>query len=254
MGAIQASEAHETSEPPQLPGQESPRVHSNLTDKSPNEPRPIPHEIHLPDHPPLLPRSISPGIDLSANPLNQAGPISHGVPINFTRNWFQIRLTELSLKALLVIICVGLVLLLVLYDSTKRITLGNFYYYVEYIRSALGDDAFERACGRVMKVENPSRHTLNQEDWYQYQRCRGNVAGFEQQGELSLSFWGMVHLVEEPLRQSPPLVRVIDLGELRFHANEIQTVAFSFVFFYWIFPSCCHPVRFPRKIPSHKSC
>jgi hypothetical protein len=214
MGAIQASEAHETSEPPQLPGHESPRVYSNLTDNSPDEARPIPHKIHLPDHPPLLPRSTSPGINLSADPLNQPGLISHGVPINFTRNWFQIRLAKLSLKTLLVIICIVLVFLFVLYDSTKPITLGNFYYYVEYIRSARGDDAFEGACGRVMKVENPSRHTLNQEDWYQYQRCQGNAAGFEQQGGLSLSFLGMVHLVEEPLRQSPPLVCVIDLGEL----------------------------------------
>jgi hypothetical protein len=104
--------------------------------------------------------------------------------------------------------------LFVLYDSTRRITVGNFYYYVESIRSALGDDAFEGACGRVMKVENPSWHTLNQEDWFQYQRCRGNAAGFEQQGGLSLSFRGMMHLVQEPLRQSPPLVRVLNLGEL----------------------------------------
>jgi hypothetical protein len=214
MGAIQASEAHGTSEPSQLPGQEPPNVHFNLTDNPPYEPRPISHEIHLPDHLPHLPRSISPGINLSADPLNQPGPMSHGVPLNFTRDWFRVRFAELSLKALLVTICVGLALLFVLYDSTKRITFGNFYYYVEYIRSALGDDAFEGACGRVMQVENPTRHTLSQEDWYQYQRCRGNKAGFEQQGELGLSFWGVVQLVEEPLRQSPPLVRVIDLREL----------------------------------------
>jgi hypothetical protein len=197
MGAMQASKAHETSELPQLPGQESPRVHFNITDNPPNEPGPISHEVHLLDHPP-----------------HQPGPISHGVPINFTRNWFRVRFAELSLKVLLVTICVGLALLFVLYDSTKRITLGNFYYYVEYIRSALGDNAFEGACGRVMQVKNPSRHTLSQEDWYQYQRCRGNKAGFEQQGELGLSVWGVVQLVEEPLRQSPPLVRVIDLREL----------------------------------------
>jgi hypothetical protein len=214
MGAIQASEAHETSEPPQLPEQESSRVQFDLTDNPPDEARPISHEIHLPDHPPHLPRSISTGINLSADPLNQPGPISHGFPINFTRNWFRVRFAELSLKALLVIIYVGLAVLFVLYDSTKRITLGNFYYYVEYTRSALGDDVFEGACGRVMQVENPSRHTLNQEDWYQYQRCRGNKAGFEQQGEIGLSFWGVVQLVEEPLRQSPPLVRVMDLREL----------------------------------------
>jgi hypothetical protein len=214
MGAIQAPEAHETSEPPQLPEQESSRVQFNLTDSPADEPRQISHKIHLPDHPPHQPRSISPEINLSADPLNQPGPISHGVPINFTRNWFRVRFAELSLKALLVIFFVGLALLFVLYDSTKRITLGNFYYYVEYVRSALGDDAFEGACGRVMQVENPSQHTLSQDDWYQYQKCRGNKAGFEQQGELGLSFWGVVQLVEEPLRQSPPLVRVIDLREL----------------------------------------
>ena len=66
--------------------------------------------------------------------------------------------------------------------ATRRI--GGFYYYnVEFIKAALGDDYLEEACLSVLLVNDPW-NTLVTQDWFKMQRCKGNREGWARQGEL----------------------------------------------------------------------
>lgn len=61
---------------------------------------------------------------------------------------------------------------------------GKYFYSVEYIRAALGDDYLEEACASALLVKNPWT-ALETQDWFKLQRCAGNRDGFDRQGELT---------------------------------------------------------------------
>ena len=60
---------------------------------------------------------------------------------------------------------------------------GQIYYSIEYIKSSFGYDVLDQPCARVMKEVYPWRD-LQREEYWRWNRCLGNEAGWRMQGNL----------------------------------------------------------------------
>ncbi|RDL36957.1 uncharacterized protein BP5553_04390 [Venustampulla echinocandica] len=65
---------------------------------------------------------------------------------------------------------------------------GTYFYNVEYVLTASGNDLIEGLCTGVKFASDPW-NTLVDSDWFKLQRCLGNEDGFRRQGELMLVFF-----------------------------------------------------------------
>jgi hypothetical protein len=74
---------------------------------------------------------------------------------------------------------------------------GLFYYAIEYIKVALGHDVLTEPCVRIMKEVYPWRH-LEKEEYWRWNRCVGNEAGFQGQGHLVPTTGGAVAWLLNP--------------------------------------------------------
>jgi hypothetical protein len=74
---------------------------------------------------------------------------------------------------------------------------GLFYYITEYIKAALGHDVLTEPCVRIMKEVYPWRD-LEKEEYWRWNRCVGNEAGFQRQGNLVPAAGGVLAWLLNP--------------------------------------------------------
>lgn len=102
--------------------------------------------------------------------------------------------------------------------------LGTCHYCLSYFRAALWDDVVQDSCAAV-KQESQPFWNLSFSDYSRWNRCFGNEAGFERQGQLFLIAQDFIFHVLGPFGRSPILVsfRIMQL----FQANERQILVFA---------------------------
>jgi hypothetical protein len=67
--------------------------------------------------------------------------------------------------------------------SLWKFVWGQIYYSIEYIKSSFGYDFLDEPCAQVMKEVYPWRD-LGWEEYWRWNRCVGNEAGWRRQGKL----------------------------------------------------------------------
>ncbi|KAE8445083.1 hypothetical protein EG329_013798 [Mollisiaceae sp. DMI_Dod_QoI] len=89
-----------------------------------------------------------------------------------------------------------------------KISFGMFHYIVAFFRSALWDVLVQDSCARIKRVSHPYWN-LSNSDYFRWNRCLGNEAGFERQGQLWLLVWDIFFYPLGLFGRSPILILVL---------------------------------------------
>jgi len=130
-------------------------------------------------------------------------------PAKYNTRWLQDRFTarweRTSLKELVFVTAIIVTLLLVCSNYLYRLSMGIFYYCLEYFRAAFGNDYVPDSCFLLRKESRPFWNLSNRE-YFRLRRCYGSEQGFERQGELIPGLKDLLASVLRPFAISPLVV------------------------------------------------
>jgi hypothetical protein len=113
------------------------------------------------------------------------GPASTPPPALWSKAWFHNRLAAWweprALKGIQVLALLFTSIIFLKY--LWKFVWGQIYYSIEYTKSSFGYDILDEPCARVMKEVYPWRD-LEWEEYWKWNRCVGNEAGWRRQGKL----------------------------------------------------------------------
>lgn len=131
---------------------------------------------------------------------------------NEVRRWWA----DVSIRGILFLLVAIILIVCFVAIFPLKFLLGIFNFCTGYYRAAVLDSVLQESCASF-RYEGWPFFGLSYSDYLRWNRCLGNEAGFDRQGQLLLAVQDLIFYILGRFGVSPTLVSLLSSGHA--HAN-----------------------------------